>query len=79
MTKTITYALVEVNDDGTETTTQSVATVIESREQLEALFAAQEAMQIAARRSKRTATCGHCRSQYDPTMGSCGCYDGDCQ
>ena len=38
-----------------------------------------DGLPIAARRSKRTATCGHCRSQYDPTMGSCGCYDGDCQ
>jgi len=50
MTKTITYALVEVNDDGTETVTQSVATVIESREQLEALFAEAYERQTAAER-----------------------------
>jgi hypothetical protein len=50
MTKTITYALVEVNDDGTETTIESTATVIESREQLEALFAAAYERQVDAER-----------------------------
>lgn len=37
--KTITYDLIETNDDGTETVREVTAIVIESREQLEALLA----------------------------------------